>query len=74
MAEPTGLKCVRCGKAFALSAHARGCDACLAQGVSANLTVAYDTFLALTPAQLHPAERSMWRYAPLLHAPLEAAI
>jgi len=74
MAEPTGLKCVRCGKAFALTAHAHGCDACLAAGVSANLTLVYDTRPALAPAQLLHDQRSMWRYAPLLHAPADAAV
>lgn len=74
MAEPTGLKCVRCGKAFDLAAHARGCDACLAHGVSTNLTVAYAGLAALAPAQLLDAERSMWRYAALLHAPAHEAV
>ena len=67
MSRPTGLKCVRCAKAFPLTAYRRGCDACLVQGVAANLTVAYAPVpLARdrVPSLADPrAPRSMWRWA-----------
>ena len=74
MPQPTALKCIRCGSLFALEHHARGCDHCLAAGVSANLTVAYSGLPALTPAELPANPRSMWRYADLLHARADEAV
>lgn len=74
MAEPIALKCVRCAKRFALAAHRRGCDACLAEGVAANLTLLYEALPKGAPGDLLGPERSMWRYAPLLHAPAARAV
>lgn len=74
MPQPTHLACVRCSKRFALTDFARGCDACLAQGVAANLTVGYDAWPALERAALPAGPHSMWRYAELLHAPADQAV
>ncbi|MBN9411229.1 MAG: pyridoxal-phosphate dependent enzyme [Burkholderiales bacterium] len=75
MRESTHLTCIRCGKRFALADHVRGCDACAAQGVAANLTVGYDApWPALRPEGLPRGPHSMWRYADLLHAPADAAV
>jgi threonine synthase len=74
MPPPTALKCIRCGSLFALSAHARGCDKCLAAGVAANLTVDYAGLPALKAADLPANPRSMWRYAALLHANADEAV
>ena len=78
MSRPTGLKCVRCAKAFPLTAYRRGCDACLAQGVAANLTVAYAPVpLARdrVPSLADPrAPRSMWRWDALLPASASEAV
>ncbi len=74
MPAPTHLKCIRCSKAFALTAYARGCDVCLQAGVAANLTLAYAGLPAIKPADLQALPRSMWRYAPLLHARADEAV
>ncbi|HVL57379.1 MAG TPA: pyridoxal-phosphate dependent enzyme, partial [Burkholderiaceae bacterium] len=75
MAQNLGLECIRCGKRFGVTAYARGCDACLAQGIAANLTVTDEG--ATSPpdrSQLPDEPRSMWRYAPLLHAAAAEAV
>lgn len=74
MTAPTHLQCVRCGKRFALGAYARGCDACLREGVAANLTVGYSARHVLTRSDLPARSTSMWRYAPLLHASADEAV
>jgi threonine synthase len=74
MPSPTHLKCIRCSKAFALEAYARGCDACLQDGVAANLTLAYEKLPDISPAELPALPRSMWRFAALLHAGADQAV
>lgn len=74
MPAPSGLKCIRCGKAFPLTAYARGCDVCASAGVAANLTVAYAGLPSLKPQDLPSAPRSMWRYDALLHATAAEAV
>ena len=73
MPHPTGLKCVRCAKAFPLAAYRRGCDACLAQGVSANLSVTYGA-VQLDRTTLPRGPRSMWRWGSLLPATADEAV
>ena len=68
MSSPIGLKCIRCSKAFPLSAYARGCDDCSRAGVAANLTVAYAGLPSLSRGDLRAEPRSMWRYDALLPA------
>lgn len=74
MSSPSGLKCIRCSKAFPLSAYARGCDDCSRAGVAANLTVAYAGLPSLTRGDLRAEPRSMWRYAALLPATAAEAV
>lgn len=74
MSSPIGLKCIRCSKAFPLSAYAKGCDDCSRAGVGANLTVAYAGLPPLTRGDLRAEPRSMWRYAALLPASAAEAV
>ncbi len=74
MATPRALRCIRCAKRFPLSAGARGCAACEAQGVGANLTVDYDERAALGRDAIPAAPRSMWRYEALLPAAADEAV
>jgi threonine synthase len=74
MSLPIGLKCIRCSKAFPLSAYARGCDDCSRAGVAANLTVAYAGLPSLTRGDLRAEPRSMWRYDALLPATAGEAV
>ncbi len=71
MAHPARLLCIRCHAESPLTAFARGCGACAAQGVAANLTVAYAS--NQTARLPHPprANASMWRFDALL--PVNAA-
>jgi len=73
MGTPRALRCIRCGKLFALTAGARGCDACEAAGIGANLTVDYGERAATGRDSIPASPRSMWRYESLLPAsPAEA--
>lgn len=76
MASPTGLRCIRCGESFALAAFRRGCAACGAQGVAANLTVDYGPGFP-DRAMARPrsgGDRSMWRFDALLPARADEAV
>ncbi|MDQ2735503.1 MAG: hypothetical protein M3Y55_11050, partial [Pseudomonadota bacterium] len=70
----SGLKCVRCGKAFTACAYARCCDACEREGVAANLTVVYPERPTITRVDLPSMPRSMWRFDALLHTKAEDAV
>lgn len=68
MPAPSALRCIRCSRAFALQAYARGCPHCEAEGVAANLTVDYASNTSLRRADIPSAPRSMWRFDALLPA------
>lgn len=74
MTLSTHLRCIRCHKAFTLADCVRACDRCLAEGVSANLSVAYAPRAPLHKADLPARPQSMWRYAALLHASADEAV
>ncbi|MGE0314074.1 MAG: pyridoxal-phosphate dependent enzyme [Lautropia sp.] len=74
MSNPVGLTCIRCAKAFPITAYGRGCDTCLAQGVASNLAVSYAKRPTLLRDALPSEPRSMWRYAELMHAPAAEAV
>jgi len=65
--SPTGLACVRCGAAYAVTRHASDCDRCRG-AAPANLTVTYaaGAFSAVRREALLAGPPTLWRYAPFL--------
>jgi threonine synthase len=72
--SPQGLACIRCGKRFALSDYARGCDSCASERVAANLTLTYSQRGPVERTAIRSRPCSMWRFDALLHASADDAV
>ena len=68
----SGLRCLRCGLAYALDQHAQDCAACRPSARS-NLSVTYPAG-ATPPKPPRGAERSMWRWEATLPVARAAAV
>ncbi len=70
MAEPIGLVCIRCGRAYPVEAIDRHCESCAAEGIAANLTPRYADTETPERSGLPAGPNSLWRYA--AHLPVSA--
>ena len=72
--QAISLSCIRCGSAYPLDHFDRACAACSADGIAANLTVAYDE--ATTPDRdaLPDRPASLWRFADMLPLGADEAV
>ncbi len=74
MVEIVGLRCIRCGAAYAVDYFAHDCDACRADAPS-NLVVDYgDRLRGPRPKPRPDAPRGLWRYGDVLPVPAAAAV
>lgn len=76
MPVPSALACVRCDARYPVKDYDRECPVCRAQGIPANLTVAYDTRPGegADRAALRSDRGSMWRWDRFLHARASEAV
>ena len=72
--EPKALACIRCGRLYPLESFDRSCGACEAEGVAANLGVAYDEPDFPDRNALPAAPNTMWRFADALPLRAEQAV
>ena len=70
MPVPSALVCVHCSARYPTTHYDQDCPACRAKGISANLTVAYDSRPGEGLDQERPPHRpgSLWRWDDFLHA------
>ncbi len=74
MVEIVGLRCIRCGAAYAVDYFAHDCDACRAEAPS-NLVVDYGDRLRVPRPKPQPdAPRGLWRDGDVLSVPAAAAV
>ncbi|WP_421994400.1 pyridoxal-phosphate dependent enzyme [Reyranella sp.] len=76
MPKSSALVCVHCSARYPVDRYADDCPACRSAGISANLTVAYDTppGTGLRPSDVPRRPRSMWRWEAFLPATAEQAV
>ncbi|MEE2996755.1 MAG: pyridoxal-phosphate dependent enzyme [Pseudomonadota bacterium] len=74
MAEPIGLECIRCRKAYSIDAFDKECHVCAGHGVSSNLTPRYGDVYSPERAALSAVPYSLWRYSEFLPVAAKDAV